>query len=114
MLRFDEEKQAERVKTLHAREEEQLAETLAERHGIAYLDLSAHPINIDALRILKEPDARAAEVAVFSATDRKIDVAVLSPDNDKAKEAIESLKRAGYEPTVYMVSHASLNKVWDR
>src|SRR3989344_779665 len=114
MVVFDEEKQEERVRALREKEEEELASTLSAHHGVPYLDLSTHPINIDALRILKEPVARAAEIAVFNAIDKKIDVAVLSPKSDKVIEEIENLERQGYKPEIYMVSHASLNKVWDR
>jgi type IV pilus assembly protein PilB len=114
MVIFDETKQNEKIKTLYRKEEEELAATLAAHHGIPYIDLSVHPINIDALRIVKEADAREAEAGVFSATDKKIDVAVLSPKNEKVVALVENLKSRGYIPTVYMVSHQSLEKVWSR
>ncbi|MBI2674038.1 MAG: type II/IV secretion system protein [Candidatus Zambryskibacteria bacterium] len=114
MVQFDEEKQEERVRALHRKEEEELAASLSHHHGVPYLDLSTHPINIDALRIIKETDARGAKIAVFDATDKKIDVAVLSPENEKTAEIIEDLRRRGYLPEVFMVSHRSLEKVWDR
>ncbi len=114
MVQFDEEKQEERVRALHKKEEEELASTLSAYRGVPYLDLSAHPINIDALRVIKEADARQAEIAVFNATDKKIDVAVLSPKNEKTVEAIEDLKRRGYIPEIFMVSHGSLQRVWER
>ncbi|MDP3875312.1 MAG: GspE/PulE family protein [bacterium] len=114
MVHFDEEKQEDRVRVLLKREEEELASTLSRHYGVPYLDLSTHPINIDALRIIKEVDAHAAELAVFNATDKKIDVAVLSPKKEKTVEAIEDLKRRGYMPEIFMVSHQSLEKVWER
>ena len=114
MVEFDEEKQNEKISNLHKKEEEQLASTLSESYGVPYLDLSTHPVDIDALRVIKEAEAREAQIAVFNATDKKIDVAVLSPKNKKTVETIEDLKRRGYVPEIFMVSHASLNKVWDR
>src|SRR3989344_6091504 len=114
MVQFDEEKQDERVRALHRKEEEELVASLSRRHGVPYLDLSTHPINIDALRISKEADARAAQIAVFDVIDKKIDVAVLSPENEKTVEVIDDLKRRGYIPEVFMVSHQSLEKVWSR
>ena len=102
------------MRALHKKEEEELVFTLSAHHGVPYLDLSTHPINIDALRVIKEVDARAAEIAVFNATDKRIDVAVLSPENKKTVEVIEDLKRRGYHPEIFMVSHQSLEKVWDR
>src|SRR3989338_3539809 len=114
MVTFDEEKQNERVRLLREKDEENLAATLAERHGVPYIDLSAHPINLDALRVMKEAEAREAGVAVFNATDKKIDIAVLSPQNEKDLVVIEDLKQRGYLPEIFMASHQSLEKVWER
>lgn len=114
MIQFDESRQNERVKALHNREEEALAQTLAEHNGLPYLDLTVHSVNIDALRILKEAEAREAEVAVFNAVDKHIQLAVLSPKSDKVRLVIENLRKQGYEVDPVMVSHQSLRKVWDR
>jgi type IV pilus assembly protein PilB len=114
MVIFDETRQNEQIKNLRKREEEELAETLAAHNGVPYLDLSMHPINIDALRILKEADAREAEAAVFNATDKMIQVGVLSPKSDKTRLLIEGLRNKGYQTELFMVSHQSLKKVWDR
>lgn len=113
-MQFDEGKSEDKIKMLREKEEEALASTLASKYGVPYLDLSAHPINIDALRVIKEKDAREAEVAVFDITDKRIDVAVLSPQSEKVAAAIEDLKMRGYQPEIYMVSHKSLEKVWSR
>jgi len=114
MTEFDESKQEADVELLRKQEEEALASTMSARYGVPYLDLSDHPINIDALRVIKEADARAAEIAVFNITDKNVDVAVLSPESDRTKEAIEEIRSRGYNPEIYMVSHASLQKVWGR
>lgn len=114
MVKFDEEKQKDRLKSLLRKEEEELASTLSTRHGLPYIDLSTHPINIDALRLIKEPEAREANLAIFDIADKKIEVAVLSPSNEKTVVLTEDLKRRGYEPELFMVSHQSLEKVWNR
>lgn len=114
MVTFDEDRQDERVDFLHKKEEENLAQALSSRYGIPYADLSTHGVNIDALRVMKEDVARANNMAVFNITDKQLDVAVLSPENPATKEAIEELKQRGYAPELYMVSHQSLEKVWER
>ncbi len=114
MVTFDERRQDERVQALHGREEEELAATLAAHYNVPYVDLSAHPINIDSLRLIKEADARAAEMAVFNVMDKKIQVAVLSPLNEAAKAVVADFAAKGYVPEVFMVSHQSLRKVWER
>lgn len=114
MIEFNEEKQNRRIADLKKREEEELTQTLSSKYGLGYLDLSAVPINIDALRVVHEMDAKEAMLAVFDIVDKKIKVAVLSPNNQKTLSKLEEFKEEGYQPTVYMVSHESLNKVWDR
>jgi type IV pilus assembly protein PilB len=113
-VEFNEDKQEKRVSDLKHQEEEELAKILAEKYGIRYLDLSAVPINIDALRIIKEADAKECQMAVFNAVNKNISVAVLSPQADKTVEKIKEFVSSGYIPTLYMVSHASLEKVWNR
>lgn len=114
MIKFDEDKQNERIDRLHKKEEEDSASTMSAKYGIPYLDLTVHPINIDALRLIKEADAKDAEIATFNITDKRVEIGVLSPEKEKTIEAIENLKKRGYIPELFLVSHASLNKVWDR
>jgi type IV pilus assembly protein PilB len=114
MVEFDESRSDERLKTLRLREEEVLAQTLSEHHGVPYLDLTVHPINIDALRVIKESEAREAEAAIFNVVNKNIQIAALSPKGDKMRALLESLRSRGYIPEVFIVSHQSLKKVWDR
>ncbi len=114
MVQFDEAREEERIDYLHKKEEEELAETLSGRYGVPYLDLSSHPINIDALRLIKEEDARSNMVAVFNVTDKNVDLAVISPEANETKQVVSDLETRGYKPQVYMVSHQSLEKVWER
>ncbi len=113
MTQFNEEKQDKKMDVLRRHEEEDLAKVLSKKYGVGYLDLGAVPINIDAIRIIKEEDARSSGVAVFNIVNKKIDVAVLSPQSEKTIEAIEDLKKKGFIPNIFMVSHDSLNKVWN-
>lgn len=114
MVQFDEEKQKKRVDDLHKAEEENLTQAMAKQYGLPYLDLSVTPINIDALRFITEAEAREGQIAVFNDVDKKIDVAILSPHNAIGNATIEKLKEKGLIPTLYMVSHQSLNRVWER
>ncbi len=98
MIVFDEDKQNERLDRLRKKEEEEAATDLSAKYGIQYLDLTVHPVNIDALRVMKEEEARAFQIAVFNIIDKKIQVGVLSPESDQTKKAIETLKSRGYIP----------------
>ncbi len=114
MVIFDEEKQNKRVDELRKAEEEELAQTMSGKYGLPYLDLTTTPINIDALRAIPETETREAQLAVFNEVDKTLSIGILSPQNQKTTEAIKNLTDKGYKTEVYMVSHASLNKVWDR
>lgn len=112
MVQFDEEKQNRRIDDLRKREEEGLAEAMSAKFGVPYIDLTVTPINIDSLRIISEVEARESQLAVFNEVDKVVSVGVLSPQNQKTLGTISKLKEKGYQIEVYMVSHASLTKVW--
>jgi type IV pilus assembly protein PilB len=114
MITFDEDKQDKRVEELRSTEEEDLAQTLSGKYGVPYLDLTVTPINIDALRVISEIETREAQIAVFNEVNKVISVGALSPTNTKTVEALDKLRNKGYKVELYMVSHASLNKVWER
>lgn len=113
-VQFNEDKQRQKIENLREQEEESLSQMMATKYNLPYIDLSITPINIDALRIIKETEAREAEVAAFNAINKKISLAVLSPNKDKTLALVETLKDRGYSPTLFMASHQSLKKVWDR
>lgn len=113
-VNFDEDKQNRRIDDLRKQEEEDLAQAMSSKHGVPYLDLTVTPINIDALRVIGEAETREAQMAVFNDINKVLSIGALSPENPKTIEVLEKLKEKGYTIELYMVSHASLNKVWER
>ena len=114
MVTFDEDKQKKWVDELRDKEEEDLVQIMSGRYNIPYLDLSVTPINVDAIRLVSEIEARESQLGVFNEVDKKISIGVLSPNNPKTQETIEKLKKEGYTPELFMVSHTGLEKVWSR
>ncbi|MBU1557735.1 type II/IV secretion system protein [Patescibacteria group bacterium] len=114
MVKFDEEKQIQRIKSLHKKEEEELAQILSAKYGVEYIDLTVTSVNTDALKLIPEKEARDNKIAVFNIFDKTIKVAVLSPQNPDSQKTIAKLKEKGFEPIIYMVSNASLEKTWSR
>jgi type II secretory ATPase GspE/PulE/Tfp pilus assembly ATPase PilB-like protein len=112
-VQFDEDRQRLRLDDLRKQEEEGLAEAMARKFGVPYVDLTATPINIDSLRMISEAEARESMCAVFNEVDKVVSLGVLSPQNSRTQESISNLMKKGYHVEVYMVSHASLNKVWN-
>lgn len=112
MIIFDEEKEENELAEIKQKEEKDLLRLLAEKHNLPYINLLPLPIETDALRLLPEEEARAAKVAPFSITGKKVAVAVFSPDTAETRAALQKISEAGYIPTVYMTEGRGLEKAW--
>ncbi len=102
----------ERLEEYYRKEEEDLVKILADRHGIPYISLLGVSVNGDALRLIPEMQSREAGAVAFAMAGKKILVAVISPEKTAVKQIVEDLTRTGYTPSLYMASHASLEKAW--
>lgn len=114
MLKFDDKGSDDRIKKLHEQEEEDFLQIMAGKHGIPYADLSSVPIDASAVGLIKETVAREALIAPFEISNKKIKVGLFSPTQENTKEAMASLEERGYILEKYLVSHISLEKVWER
>lgn len=104
-----------KVEELRKQEAEDLAKMLAEsKYHLPYADLSTVSINTDALKIIKEADARAAGMAGFKLVGKKIFVLVSAPNNPLVPQTIEEIKNKGFTPELYMGSITSLERAWER
>lgn len=109
---FNEEKQEKKIAELHLQEAEELAQVLANRYGLPYIDLSKVSINTDALRIVSQTEAEAAKIATFKLIGRTLHMAILSPNNPKVKELVDDLTQKNYDVVMYLVSETSLERAW--
>ncbi len=115
MATFDEEKQNKQLEDLHKVEEEQLVASLAEtKYSLPYIDLYRIGIDNEALRAISHDDAIKMNVAPFKLTGKNIFIAVRTPTPELFAQLKDDMQRINLEPTFYMVSSASLNKVWGR
>ena len=112
MIQFADEQEERELAEVRQKEEEDLIHLLAEKNGLPYIDLIPLPIETDALRLIPETEARAAKVAPFAITGKKVGVAVFSPHAPETKEALKKLEKAGFEVTVSQASTRSLEKAW--
>src|SRR3989338_3397926 len=97
---------------LRKKEEEDLARVLATRHGIPYLDLSRITIDLDALKLIPENDARANGIAVIQGIGKKLQIVVTNPERPGVKEILDSLQRKKYEIQLFMVSPSGTERVF--
>ena len=114
MPQFDDTIINTRVSDLHHKEEEALISTMAEKYGIQYANLHGVTIDVEALRLIPEAIARAAEIAIFSRKNKSLSIGVRNPQNPHTVEQIASLKNSGYDTTSFLVSLQSLNHAWER
>ncbi|MBI4132136.1 MAG: type II/IV secretion system protein [Candidatus Sungbacteria bacterium] len=112
MVTFEEGKQQEQLLKLRRKEEEDTVKLLAEKYRLPYADLSAMPINVDALALVREDDARAAELAVVQKTGQRLEIGVRNPEHPKTKAILEDLAGRRYTPDLFLVSKTSLEKAW--
>jgi len=115
MAQFDEEKQNKKLEDFKKQEEEDVVKMLAaEKYGLPYINLAGVIIENEALRTVEEDEARKIGVAPFKILGKKIHIAVHSPGRPEVTALKENIIRGGLEPILYMVSQASLDKVWER
>jgi type IV pilus assembly protein PilB len=115
MASFDEEKQNKQLKDLYKTEEEQLVEMLAStKYSLPYINLAGIVIDNEALRAVPEKEAREMKIAPFKLTGKNILIGIRSPSEELIQKLKEQLERQEFAPEFYMVSLASLEKVWER
>lgn len=114
MLTFDESRNDAEFENLRQKEEEDFLQIMSTKYGIPYTDLSLIPIDIEAVALIKEDTARAALVAPFDLSGKHLKVGLFSPNQANTKEALTALTERGFIVEQYLVSHASLEKVWGR
>ena len=95
-------------------EAEDLAKLLSQKYNLPYLDLSRMTIEIDALKILPEEEARGGKLAVFQKVGQRLQVAIESPNPEITQRILRSLQEKGYKINTFMVSEESLARAWKR
>ena len=113
-LTFDETIQKHKLDDLRKDEEENLMKVMSDKYGLPYIDLRGIGPEPDALRYIKEEDARTAEIAPFKLVGHKLYVATTSPNNPKMEELLRPIETRGTELLLFLCSHQSLEHVWSR
>ncbi|MFA5099131.1 MAG: GspE/PulE family protein [Candidatus Paceibacterota bacterium] len=93
--------------------EERDAKRRGEKTGFPYADLSTTSINIEALALIPEEEARKAKLAATEFKEKKVALVVYDSENAETKKTIERLKAEGYKLSVFTASLSGLNHIWD-
>ncbi|MCR4329542.1 MAG: GspE/PulE family protein, partial [Candidatus Roizmanbacteria bacterium] len=94
--------------------EEELAQILAQKYGLPYIDLSKLSVSTDALRMVPESESRAAHLAAFKLIGKELHIVATSPTNEKVIAILEDLRAKNYGAILYLGSKASLERAWER
>jgi len=113
-LPFDTASGDRKLAEVHEREEEDVARILSEKYGMAYVDLSMHEIDNEALRTIPEETARLAEAAAFIKTAKSLSLAIHNPNNPALAKLEGDLVERGFTLQKFLVSKKSLDKIFER
>lgn len=102
-------KRGKQIKDLWQKSKERMAEDLALRHNLLYLNLKQVNISPSALEIVPEERAKKANLAVFEKIGNLLKAAVLDPENPETIRITEELKGRAYKIIIYVVTEESLN-----
>ena len=114
MALLNDDKNKEQMGSMRKSEAEDLAKLLSQKYNLPYLDLSRMTIDIDALKILAEEEARAGKLAVFQKVGQKLQVAIESPNPETTQRILRNLEEKGYKINTFLVSEQSLSRAWKR
>jgi type II secretory ATPase GspE/PulE/Tfp pilus assembly ATPase PilB-like protein len=104
----------DKLSSVRAREEEDLARVLADKYDIPYTDLSILPINMDALRVIPQKDAEEAQAIAFDKNGKHLLVALRNPDSDATIHLAQDLESQGFVLEKYLISQPSFVRAIER
>jgi len=110
---FQEEKVQRKFDTLRKKEEEESVKALAQQQKLSYADLSFFPIEVDAIKIIPEKEARETKIALFQVAGKHLKIAVRNSTAEKTQAVLQSLTEQGYTFDIFVVSDHSLERAWE-
>lgn len=111
---FDTDAEDAKLESVRAQEEEDLARVLSEKYGFAYTDLTIMPINVDALRLIPEKEAKEAEVVAFDKSGKHLSIALRNPNSVPYAQIEHALEANGFILNRFLVSRKSLERAYAR
>ncbi len=102
------------LEAIRRKEEEKRTQELAEKLQLPYVNLLSVPIQVEALALVQEKEAKAAEMAVFQKLGKNIGVATKNPQNPNLKKILNNLEKKRFKIKLFFVSPTSLNLAWKK
>ena len=93
--------------------EERDAQRRATKSGLKYIELATMPVEVDALDLIPETQAKTARVAVIEYKNKNAVLAVSNPDESAVKTITKELETKGLKVKIVVVSLTGLQHAWE-
>ncbi len=114
-MEFKDDIMSARIADLRRSEEEKVVQAMAPQFGMEYINLHGYTINPEAVGLIPETAARAANVVAFDYTHATVSVALRNPNDAQTRTALETLQHSSRLQVVpYLCSRDSLEHGWKR
>ena len=102
----------EKLKKIKREAEERDARRRAQKNNIPYLNIITTPINIEAIGLIPEKEARELKTAAIELKNKELGVVVYNPNILNFKKLMEILRERGYKIQIFVVSLSSLEHAY--
>jgi len=109
-IKFNDDKANKKIAEVAEHQEEESLQRLADNLGIPLINIFPNSVEGDALRLVPENKARGAKLLAFKLENKKVFIGLHDPENETAKEIIQSLKASGYEVIIHLVAEKTLER----
>ncbi|KKR89228.1 MAG: hypothetical protein UU85_C0004G0069 [Candidatus Wolfebacteria bacterium GW2011_GWA2_42_10] len=103
----------QKLTNLRRQAEERDAQRRAQKSGHPYIDLSALPINTEALGLISKEIAKKTQIVAVDIKEKKLFIAAADPDSFLVKELTKKLKSQGFEIRLFTASLSGLSRAFD-
>jgi len=103
-----------KLEEIRSQGKEQASHAFAQSLGLPFSDLHTTPIDIEALQVVDQDNARAGHLAVIYRNGNMLIVAVTDPSTAETKQVLATLEQRGFTCKLIITTQDALNRVWQR
>lgn len=107
-MQFSDDKIKEKLELLRRKEEEESIKLLSTKYKLPYLDLTTLPMDLEALKLIPEEQARAAGLAAIRMVGKNLKIAIRNPEKEETKAILKKLEENNFNLELFFVSGHSM------
>lgn len=101
-----------RLEEFKKKEMEDLAQILAVKYGLPYINLLQMPVSLDALKVIPEEESKKGLLAAFQKIGRILKIVLKNPNLLITQRILNNLTEKGFKSELFLGSERSLEKAW--